>query len=126
MGPIGTGPERSAGMEDRLSRVQDEVLEADAVEEGPADGEELEEAVVRPLPEPAPARAIDPWREDVRTVAIAAAGGIAAGAATVAVVGAVRSRVARGRPRRSIRRGGKDQGVLASRSFLIDVHVLGR
>ena len=68
---------------------------------------------------------MDVWRGEVRTVAIAAAGGIVAGAATVAAVRAVR------RPEKSsrkgiIRRGKKSQNVVASRSFLVDVHVLGR
>lgn len=86
---------------------------------------EIDAAPPRPLPEPAGRTEVDVWRGEVRTVAIAAAGGIVAGAATVAAVRAVR------RPEKSsrkgiIRRGKKSQNVVASRSFLVDVHVLGR
>ena len=64
----------------------------------------------------------------MRTAAIAAAGGVLAGAATVAAVRAV----ARGRldAARSgapaARRRERPQNVVASRSFLVDVHLLGR
>lgn len=65
-------------------------------------------------------------REDVRSAAIAVAGGALAGAATVAAVRAVGS-VGRGsRKQRRLRRRGKPDNVVASRSFLIDVHLLGR
>jgi hypothetical protein len=52
---------------------------------------------------------------------------LVAGAATVAAVRAVR---AGGTPRRSrsrgvLRRRGEEQGIIASRSFLVDVHILG-
>jgi hypothetical protein len=65
-------------------------------------------------------------RPEVRTAALAAAGGVLAGAATVAAVRAV-SGAARSRPRRRL--GGRRrerQNVIASRSFLVDVHLLGR
>ena len=67
-------------------------------------------------------------RQEVRTAAIAAAGGVLAGAATVAAVRAVsavgsRSRSPRGRGRR---RRERQQNIVASRSFLVDVHLLGR
>lgn len=81
----------------------------------------------RPLPERRPASELDAWRGEIKVAAAAAAGGLAAGAATVAAVNAVRARAERKRPRRVIRRGRKsEQGILASRSFLIDVHVLDR
>lgn len=81
----------------------------------------------RPLPERRPASELDAWRGEIKVAAAAAAGGLAAGAATVAAVNAVRARAERRRPRRVIRRGRKsEQGILASRSFLIDVHVLDR
>jgi hypothetical protein len=106
--------------------VQEEVLEGDIVE-GPAREGEEADAEARPLPERAPAGELDAWRGEVRTVAIAAAGGLAAGAATVAAINAVRTKAeSRRQPRRIFRRGGKDQSILTSRSFLIDVHVLGR
>ena len=60
---------------------------------------------------------------EARTAAIAAVGGVLAGAATVAVVRTVGAAAKRGRllPRR-----GKQPKVVASRSFLVDVHLLGR
>jgi hypothetical protein len=67
-------------------------------------------------------------RTEVRTAAIAAAGGVLAGAATVAAVRAVGAAASRGSgPRRLLRR--KEQrpmNIVASRSFLVDIHVLGR
>jgi hypothetical protein len=63
-------------------------------------------------------------RGEVRTAAIAAAGGALAGAVTVAAVRAVGSGSRRG-SRRLLRRRERPN-VIASRSFLVDVHVLGR
>jgi hypothetical protein len=63
-------------------------------------------------------------RGDVRTAAIAAAGGAIAGAATVAAVRAV-SRPRKGSGRRLARRSAPPRKVVASRSFLVDVHLLG-
>lgn len=67
-------------------------------------------------------------RGEVRTAALAAAGGVIAGAATVAAVRAVSGA---GKSKRS--RGGllrrdasRVPSVVASRSFLIDVHLLDR
>lgn len=66
-------------------------------------------------------------REEVRTAAIAAAGGALAGAATVAAVRAVGAVTSRKRsPRRLSRRRERPVNVVASRSFLVDVHLLGR
>lgn len=66
-------------------------------------------------------------RPEVRTAALAAAGGVLAGAATVAAVRAVSTVAAKARPgRRPARRRGERQNVIASRSFLVDVHLLGR
>jgi hypothetical protein len=50
-----------------------------------------------------------------------------AGAATVAAVRAVRSGAPsrRQRPRRLLRRRSDQQTIVASRSFLVDVHILG-
>ena len=101
-------------------------MEAQAIEEplGDAAGEPIE--APRPLPQRAPAGQVDVWRGEVRTAAIAAAGGLVAGAATVAAVRAVRG------PGQSSRKGlrrkakGPAQKIVASRSFLVDVHVLGR
>jgi hypothetical protein len=105
--------------------VTDELLEAQAVEEDP--GSDAGEPIEAPRRLPANRRPgeLEAWREEVRTAAIAAAGGIVAGAATVAVV-----RAARGASRASMRRTGLrrtvERPVVASRSFLIDVHVLGK
>jgi len=60
---------------------------------------------------------------EARTAAIAAVGGVLAGAATVAAVRAVGSGKRSGK--RLGRRRGRDN-VVASRSFLVDVHLLGR
>lgn len=80
-------------------------------------------------------RAIEPYREpsgalvktEVKTAAIAAAGGALAGAVTVAAVRAVSAAGSRGRrPARRLARRRNQPNVLASRSFLVDVHLLGR
>jgi hypothetical protein len=66
-------------------------------------------------------------RPEVRTAALAAAGGVLAGAATVAAVRVVSGAAARVRPqRRAVGRARPRENVVASRSFLIDVHLLGR
>jgi hypothetical protein len=100
--------------------VQGEVLAEEDVEAG-AEG---------------PVRAIEPYRDsnqpvlrtEVRTAAIAAAGGVLAGAATVAAVRAVGAAASRGGSGRLLRRRRRERpmNVVASRSFLVDVHVLGR
>jgi hypothetical protein len=103
------------------------VLEAQAVEEAAPEGSQDVEPPSR-LPEPARRTDFDAWRGEVRNAAIAAAGGLVAGAATVAAVRAVRSGAAARRPRsRRIvrRRGAGEQTIVASRSFLVDVHILG-
>jgi hypothetical protein len=84
---------------------------------------------VRPLPsgyEGDPGSALPVLRPEVRTAAIAAAGGVLAGAATVAAVRAVTGAASRARSPRRLGRRGERQSVVASRSFLVDVHLLGR
>ena len=69
-----------------------------------------------------------PLKSEVTTAALAVAGGALAGAATVAAVRAVGS-AATGSRRRSKRRFGrrpKSSEVVASRSFLVDIHLLNR
>ncbi|HEU4462020.1 MAG TPA: hypothetical protein VFR75_05460 [Solirubrobacterales bacterium] len=87
-------------------------------------------APVRPLPagyERDPGASLPVLRPEVRTAAIAAAGGVLAGAATVAAVRAVAGAATRARaPRRLAGRRRERQNVVASRSFLVDVHLLGR
>ena len=106
----------------------DPVLEAQAVEEPVAsddqDAEPIEEP--RPLPQKATDGGVDLWRGEVRTAAIAAAGGIVAGAATVAAVRAVRGTNQSSRKGILRRARSRPQNIVASRSFLVDVHVLGR
>jgi hypothetical protein len=80
---------------------------------------ELEPVRVRVLEREAPnALAV----REARTAAIAAAGGILAGAATVATVRAVTKKS----PGRLLSRRKRQPRVVASRSFLVDVHLLGR
>ena len=66
-------------------------------------------------------------RGEVRTAALAAAGGALAGVATVAAVRAVGAAGSRKRPsKRLSRRRERPANVVASRSFLVNVHLLGR
>jgi hypothetical protein len=102
------------------------VLEAQAVEEVVAgDAEGLEEP--SRLPEPSRRTDVEAWRGEVRTAAIAAASGLVAGAATVAAVRAVRASglQRRQRQRRLLRRRQEPPSVIATRSFMVDVHILG-
>jgi hypothetical protein len=84
--------------------------------------EEEEGEIVDGLPVVAPSRAIEPSRPLVpaRQAAALAATGFVAGAATVAVVHRRRTRMPRRRKRTSI------GDIVASNSFLIDVHLLKR
>lgn len=84
---------------------------------------------VRTLPAPyeEPGSSLPVLRGEVRTAAIAAAGGVLAGAATVAAVRAVAAVGSKPRsPRRIGRRRADRPNIVASRSFLVDVHLLGR
>ena len=88
-----------------------------------AAGTELIEAgPVRPLPVRAMPRGIEIWGREVGPLALAATAGAAAGVAAVAATRAARS------PRRAPRRGlfRRRERVIGSRSFLIDVHLLGK
>ena len=106
----------------------EDLLEAQAIEEplvGDAGDAVIDEA--RPLPQRAPSADVDVWRGEVRSAAIAAAGGLVAGAATVAAVRAVRGTAQSSRSSLLRRNKGRAPSkVVASRSFLVDVHVLGR
>jgi hypothetical protein len=103
-----------------------QVVDAEAVEE-PLDGgdEEAGGQSVRALPERRSPSELIAWRSDIRAMAVVAAGGLAAGAATVAAVSAARAMTSN-RSRRPLRRSRGDRDVIASRSFLVDVHLLGR
>jgi len=110
--------------------VSEDLLEAEAIEVDAPEDELAAGGETRRLPaRPEQRQELDAWRGEMRTAAIAAAGGLVAGVATVVVVNAARA--ARPRRQRSglLRRGSKRERaveVVASRSFLIDVHVLGR
>jgi hypothetical protein len=92
---------------EELERTEERVIEA-----GP----------VRPLPARLHGRSIEIWGREVGPLAVAATAGAAVGVAAVAVARAAHS------PRRPPRRGlfRRREKVVASRSFLVDVHVLGR
>jgi hypothetical protein len=111
---------------EEVIEVDEVVLEAEAVEE-PQSGEVQELPQPSRLPERARRTEVDAWRGEVRTAAIAAAGGLVAGAATVAAVRAVRSagQPKRQRSRRILGRRPEQANIVASRSFLVDVHILG-
>jgi hypothetical protein len=108
--------------------VTEQLLEAEAVEEPVPEGD-ARTAAARPIATRADREELEAWKGEVRTAAIAAAGGIVAGVATVAAVNAARAVGARRpRPRLRKRQSKRERtiDVVASRSFLIDVHVLGR
>jgi hypothetical protein len=96
-----------------MGQVSEELQQAEEV---------IEAEPVRPLPVRVQGRTIEIWGREVGPLAVAAAGGAAAGVAVIAVARAARS------PRRPPRRGlfRRREKVVASRSFLVDVHVLGR
>lgn len=100
-------------------------LEGEVIAEEDADFDPGAESRVTILAERLQSSNLPVLREEVRTAAIAVAGGALAGAATVAAVRAVGGgRSARGG--RRLRRKGRSDNVVATRSFLIDVHLLGR
>jgi hypothetical protein len=104
--------------------VTEEVLETEAVEMDVAEDEAVDPADARPLPATTDPGEVSVWRSEVRTAALAAAGGLVAGAATAVVV-----RASRGGSRKPARRSARKEGplkVIASRSFLVDVHLVDR
>ena len=108
--------------------MAEDLLEAEAIEEDAPEGAAEEGAeAADALPVRRDGGDVSLWRDEARTVAIAAAGGIVAGAATVAVAkAAARVAAPSKRSRRSGLRRRDDREVIASRSFLVDVHLLGR
>lgn len=88
-----------------------------------ATGEVIEAGPVRPLPERRAPGTVAIWGREVGPVAIAAGAGAAAGIAAVAVA-ARGSGLRRRPPRRGLFR--RRERIVARRSFLVDVHVLGR
>jgi hypothetical protein len=103
-------------------------LELDGEIVAEEDAEPRDAEPVRALPLPYQESRLAPvLRGEVRSAAIAAAGGVLAGAATVAAVRAVSAAGSKGHsPRRLVRRRRDRPNVVASRSFLVDVHLLGR
>jgi hypothetical protein len=85
---------------------------------------ELEPVRVRVLPNDVPGTVA--VRSEARTAAIAAVGGVLAGAATVAAVRAVGAATSRKRSGRILGRRERPAKIVASRSFMVDVHLLGR
>lgn len=101
--------------------MAERVIEAEAIEE-PAEESSALSTEVRALPDRRRGGELDSWRGEVRAIVVVAAGGIAVGAATVAALS-----VAKRSRSRSIRKVGRNRdGIVASRSFLVDVHVLSR
>jgi hypothetical protein len=105
----------------RVEGVSEVHVDAEVLAEEDADPGDAE--AVRALPLPYETAASPVLRGEVRNAAIAAAGGVLAGAATVAAASVVRSRP---RALRRLGRRRERQNVVASRSFLVDVHLLGR
>ena len=100
-------------------------LDGEIVAEEDAAPGDAEPVRALPLPYEEP-RLAPVLRGDVRNAAIAAAGGVLAGAATVAAVRAVSSVSSKPRAPRRLGRRRDRPNVVASRSFLVDVHLLGR
>lgn len=100
----------------------DRVLEG-RVSETESTTSAVEADAVRPLPVKRSASELTPVAQDVRAAALAATGGILAGAATMILARAARS-AGRG-PVIRIGRRRRPAKVVASRSFIVDVHMLG-
>lgn len=112
----------------RVAAVSDLDLDGEILAEEDAEPREATEPVrTLPLPyEEQQSSALPVLRAEVRTAAIAAAGGVLAGAATVAAVRAVSAAGSKSRSPRRLGRRRDRPNIVASRSFLVDVHLLGR
>jgi hypothetical protein len=108
----------------RVEVVSDFEIDGEIVAEEDAEPRDAEPVRALPLPYEEPASPV--LRTEVRSAAIAAAGGVLAGAATVAAVRAVSAVGSRPRSPRRLSRRRDRRDVVASRSFLVDVHLLGR
>jgi hypothetical protein len=108
----------------RVEGVSELDLEGEVVAEEDAEPRDAEAVRALPLPYEAPSSPV--LSTEVRSAAIAAAGGVLAGAATVAAVRAVSAAGSRSRAPRRLGRRRDRSNVVASRSFLVDVHLLGR
>jgi hypothetical protein len=105
--------------------VSDHDLDGEIVAEEDASAEDAVDPVRR-LPTTAPESGLPVLRGEVKSAALAAAGGVLAGAATVAAVRAVSAVGSRGSGSRRLARRRRPGKVIASRSFLVDVHLLDR
>jgi hypothetical protein len=105
--------------------MSEELLETEAFEMPAPVGEQEDELRVRPLPATIDRQQteVSAWKGEARTAAIAAAGGLVAGAATVALARATRGGSSKRPAKRAKQRPVK---VLASRSFMVDVHLLDK
>jgi hypothetical protein len=108
----------------RVGSVSELELDGEVLAE--EDAEPRDAAPVRALPLPYEEPTLPVLRGEVRSAAIAAAGGVLAGAATVAAVRAVSAVGSKTRSPRRLGRRRDRANVVASRSFLVDVHLLGR
>ena len=109
----------------RLGSVSGHHLDGEIIAEEDAAAEDAVDPVRR-LPTTAPASSSPVLRGEVKSAAIAAAGGVLAGAATVAAVRAVSAVGSRANASRRLGRRRPAGKVIASRSFLVDVHLLDR
>jgi hypothetical protein len=106
--------------------MREDLLETEAIEMPTLDDDGATESTARPLPVPIDNRGeVSAWKGEARTAAIAAAGGLVAGAATVALARATRGGSSK-RPSKRARAKQRPVKVLASRSFMVDVHLLDR
>jgi hypothetical protein len=104
-----------------------EVIEAQSLEEEISPTEEVTETEeVRPLPVRSES-VLPAIPDEVRSVAVATAGGLVAGAATIAAVNVVKVGAKAGL-RKVVRRKPRDprESAVSKRSVLIDIHVLER
>jgi hypothetical protein len=108
-----------------LGSVSDHHLDGEIVAEEDASADDAV-APVRRLPSVEPEASSLVLRGEVKSAALAAAGGVLAGAATVAAVRAVSAVGSRGSVTRRLSRRRRPGKVIASRSFLVDVHLLDR
>jgi hypothetical protein len=107
-----------------VGAVSDFEIDGEIVAEEDAEPRDAEPVRALPLPYEEPSTPV--LHTEVRSAVIAAAGGVLAGAATVAAVRAVSAAGSKTRSPRRLGRRRDRQNVVASRSFLVDVHLLGR
>jgi hypothetical protein len=105
--------------------VTDFEVDGELVSEEDADAVETDSVRALPREYDADKADLPALRTEMTTAAIAVAGGALAGAATVAAVRAVAGGGSKRRGARLPKRA-RAGNVVASRSFLVDVHVLGR